>query len=176
MEGGQVNSEEKHQSPSTLHRPPKEEDMTKTETKTIPIERIMQMIPHRYPFLMIDRIIDQQLGEFAIGLKNVTINEPFFTGHFPDKPVMPGVLIIEAMAQTAAVLVINTLGKEAEGKLVYFMSIDEAKVRKPVGPGDCLHIRVDKQQSRKNVWKFASVATVGGVKVAEAIICAMIVE
>lgn len=143
---------------------------------TISIERIMEMIPHRYPFLMIDRIIDLELGEFAIGLKNVTINEPFFTGHFPGKPVMPGVLIIEAMAQTAAVLVVNTLGKEAEGKLVYFMSIDEAKFRRPVVPGDCLHVRVDKQQSRRNVWKFACVATVDGVKVAEAVICAMIVD
>lgn len=155
--------------------------MTKTEQKTIPpktipIERIMQMIPHRYPFLMIDRIIDQELGEFAIGLKNVTINEPFFTGHFPDKPVMPGVLIIEAMAQTAAVLVVNTLGEKAEGKLVYFMSIDEAKFRKPVVPGDSLHIRVDKQQSRRNVWRFACVATVDGIKVAEALICAMIAD
>lgn len=143
--------------------------------KIIPIERIMELIPHRYPFLMIDRIIDLELGEFAIGLKNVTINEPFFTGHFPGKPVMPGVLIIEAMAQTAAILVVNTLGKEAEGKLVYFMSIDEAKFRKIVVPGDALHVRVDKQQNRKNVWKFACVATVEGVKVAEAVICAMIV-
>lgn len=145
-------------------------------SRMIPIERIMEMIPHRYPFLMIDRLIDLELGEFAIGLKNVTINEPFFMGHFPGKPVMPGVLIIEAMAQTAAVLVVNTLGKEAEGKLVYFMSIDEAKFRRPVGPGDSLHVRVDKQQSRRNVWKFAGVATVDGVKVAEAIICAMIVD
>ncbi len=143
--------------------------------KIIPIERIMELIPHRYPFLMIDRIIDLELGEFAIGLKNVTINEPFFTGHFPGKPVMPGVLIIEAMAQTAAILVVNTLGKEAEGKLVYFMSIDEAKFRKIVVPGDALHVRVDKQQNRKNVWKFACVATVEGIKVAEAVICAMIV-
>ncbi len=147
-----------------------------TITPTIPIERIMEMIPHRYPFLMIDRIIDFSLGEFAIGLKNVTINEPFFVGHFPGKPVMPGVLIIEAMAQTAAVLVVNTLGKDAEGKLVYFMSIDEAKFRKPVVPGDALHVRVDKQQSRRNVWKFSCIATVEGVKTAEAVICAMIVD
>jgi 3-hydroxyacyl-[acyl-carrier-protein] dehydratase len=148
---------------------------TENNKTLIPVERIMQMIPHRYPFLMIDRVIEQKLGEYAVGLKNVTINEPFFTGHFPEKPVMPGVLIIEAMAQTAAILVVNTLGKEAEGKLVYFMSIDEAKFRKPVVPGDCLHVRVDKQQSRKNVWKFACVATVDGVKVAEALVCAMIV-
>jgi len=153
-----------------------EQSAKKDLEKIIPIERIMEMIPHRYPFLMIDRIIDLELGEFAIGLKNVTINEPFFIGHFPGKPVMPGVLIIEAMAQTAAILVVNTLGKEAEGKLVYFMSIDEAKFRKVVMPGDALHVRVDKQQSRKNVWKFACVATVDGVKAAEAVICAMIVN
>jgi 3-hydroxyacyl-[acyl-carrier-protein] dehydratase len=147
----------------------------KTKNPLITVERIMEMIPHRYPFLMLDRIADYELGEYAVGIKNVTINEPFFVGHFPGKPVMPGVLIIEAMAQTAAVLVVNTMGKEAEGKLVYFMSIDEAKFRKPVVPGDTLYVRVDKQQSRKNVWKFACVATVDGAKVAEAVICAMIV-
>jgi 3-hydroxyacyl-[acyl-carrier-protein] dehydratase len=150
--------------------------MTTTAETVVPIERIMEMIPHRYPFLMIDRIIEMELGQSAVGLKNVTINEPFFMGHFPGKPVMPGVLIIEAMAQTSAVLVVNTLGQEAEGKLVYFMSIEEAKFRKPVSPGDSLHIRVEKQQSRNRVWKFACVATVDGVKAAEATICAMIVE
>lgn len=144
--------------------------------RSISIERIMEMIPHRYPFLMIDKVIDLELGEYAVGVKNVSINEPFFVGHFPEKPVMPGVLIIEAMAQTSAVLVVQTLGKEAEGKLVYFMSVDEAKFRKPVGPGDSIHIRVEKQQSRRNVWKFSCVATVEGAKVAEAIVCAMIVE
>ena len=144
--------------------------------KTISIERIMEMIPHRYPFLMIDKVIDMELGEYAVGVKNVSINEPFFVGHFPEKPVMPGVLIIEAMAQTSAVLVVQTLGKEAEGKLVYFMSVEEAKFRKPVGPGDSIHIRVEKQQSRRNVWKFSCVATVDDTKVAEATICAMIVD
>ncbi|MCE2927503.1 MAG: 3-hydroxyacyl-ACP dehydratase FabZ [Rickettsiales bacterium] len=147
-----------------------------TENRVIPIERIMEMIPHRYPFLMIERIIDFKPGEYAIGLKNVSINEQHFIGHFPGKPVMPGVLIIEAMAQTCAVLVIHTLGKEMEGKLVYFMTIDEARFRKPVMPGDALHIRVDKQHSRKNVWKFSCVATVEGNRVAEAVISAMIVE
>lgn len=141
----------------------------------IPIERIMEMIPHRYPFLMIDKIIEMNVGEEALAVKNVTINEPFFVGHFPGKPVMPGVLIIEAMAQTSAVLVVHTLGKEAEGKLVYFMSIEEAKFRKPVGPGDTLHIRVKKLQSRRNVWKFECEATVEGVLAAEATVCAMIV-
>lgn len=142
----------------------------------VSIERIMEMIPHRYPFLMIDKIIEMVVDQYAIGVKNVSINEHHFQGHFPGKPVMPGVLLIEAMAQTSAVLVVETLGKDAEGKLVYFMSIDEAKFRKPVVPGDSVHIRVDKQQSRKNVWKFACVATVDGAKVAEAVICAMIVE
>jgi 3-hydroxyacyl-[acyl-carrier-protein] dehydratase len=142
----------------------------------VSVERIMQMIPHRYPFLMIDKIIEMVDGEYAVGVKNVSINEQHFIGHFPGKPVMPGVLIIEAMAQTSAVLVVHTLGKEAEGKLVYFMSIDEARFRKPVVPGDSLHIRVDKQQARRNVWKFACVATVDGVKVADATICAMIVD
>ncbi len=149
---------------------------TEKTTPVISVERIMEMIPHRYPFLLIDRIIDMELGSFAIGLKNVTIGEPHFIGHFPTKPVMPGVLIIEAMAQTSAILVVQTLGKEAEGKLVYFMSIDEAKFRKPVVPGDTLHIRVDKLQQRRNVWKFTCVATVEGVKVAEATISAMIVD
>jgi 3-hydroxyacyl-[acyl-carrier-protein] dehydratase len=144
--------------------------------RVIPIERIMQMIPHRYPFLMIERIIDFMPGEYAIGLKNVSINEQHFMGHFPEKPVMPGVLIIEAMAQTCAVLVVHTMGAEAEGKLVYFMTIDEARFRRPVVPGDALHIRVDKQQARRNVWKFACVATVEGTKVAEAVISAMIVD
>lgn len=142
----------------------------------IPIERIMEMIPHRYPFLMIDRIIEMELGQHAVGVKNVSINEQHFMGHFPGKPVMPGVLIIEAMAQTCAVLVVQTLGKESEGKLVYFMSIDEARFRKPVVPGDCLHIRVEKQQSRRNVWKFSCTATVDGNRVADAIVCAMIVD
>lgn len=142
----------------------------------IPVERIMEMIPHRYPFLLIDRIIEMELGNYAIGLKNVTIGEQHFIGHFPSKAVMPGVLIIEAMAQTSAVLVVQTLGKEAEGKLVYFMSIEEAKFRRPVVPGDTLHIRVDKLQQRRNVWKFQCVATVDGAKAAEATISAMIVD
>jgi 3-hydroxyacyl-[acyl-carrier-protein] dehydratase len=147
-----------------------------TAPPVVSIERIMEMIPHRYPFLMIDKVIEMELDHYAVGVKNVSINEQHFIGHFPGKPVMPGVLIIEAMAQTCAVLVVQTMGAKAEGKLVYFMSIDEARFRKPVVPGDTLHIRVDKQQSRRNVWKFSCVATVDGVRVADAVVCAMIVD
>lgn len=154
--------------------------MTDISTKSQPqlpimIERIMEMIPHRYPFLLIDRIIECELGEYAVALKNVTFNEPHFVGHFPIKPVMPGVLIIEAMAQTSAVLVVETMGKEAEGKLVYFMSIDDAKFRKPVVPGDTMLVRVTKERSRGNVWRFKCEATVEGALVAEAVVAAMIV-
>jgi len=140
----------------------------------IDIHRIMEMIPHRHPMLMIDRVIDVVTGVRATGVKNVTINEGFFAGHFPDKPVMPGVLIIEAMAQTAAVLVVHTLGADAEGKLVYFMSVDGARFRKPVEPGDQLHVEVVKRRSRGNVWKFAGRAMVGSTLVAEATYAAMI--
>jgi 3-hydroxyacyl-[acyl-carrier-protein] dehydratase len=145
-------------------------------SEEINIQRIMQMIPHRYPFLLIDKMRDIVPGESATGIKNVTMNEPFFIGHFPGAPVMPGVLIIEAMAQTCAVLVVRTLGENAEGKLVYFMSIDQAKFRKPVGPGDQIHIKVQKIQNRRNVWKFHCEALVDDAKCAEADICAMIMD
>ena len=138
------------------------------------IERIMEMLPHRYPFLMIDRVIDIIPGESATGIKNVSITEPHFQGHFPSKPVMPGVLIVEAMAQTAAVLVVHTLGGDAEGKLVYFMTIDNARFRKPVVPGDTLYVRVSKKRERGPVWKFDCEAKVGDKVVAEATITAMI--
>ena len=140
------------------------------------INRIMQLIPHRYPFLMIDRVIDVVPGMKATGVKNVSLNEQFFAGHFPEKPVMPGVLIIEAMAQTAACLVVHTLGEASEGKLVYFMSVDGARFRKPVEPGDQLHVEVTKQRSRGNVWKFAGRAMVGDTLVAEATYAAMIMN
>ncbi len=122
--------------------------------RTVDVNRIMDMIPHRYPFLMIDRVVDIVVDVSAVGIKNVTINEPFFQGHFPSHPVMPGVLIIEAMAQTSAVLVVETLGAESEGKLVYFMMIDRARFRKPVSPGDQLHIHVTKLKNRGNVLKW----------------------
>jgi 3-hydroxyacyl-[acyl-carrier-protein] dehydratase len=140
------------------------------------IGRILEIIPHRYPFLMIDRLVDMVPNESAVGIKNVTINEPHFQGHFPQRPVMPGVLIIEAMAQTAAVLVVQTLGSEAEGKLVYFMSVDNARFRRPVFPGDRLDVHVTKQRNRGNVWKFEGQAKVGKNVMAEAVFAAMILD
>ncbi|BDW88813.1 MULTISPECIES: 3-hydroxyacyl-ACP dehydratase FabZ [Thalassospira] len=145
-----------------------------TELVSVDIQRILEMIPHRYPFLLIDKVIDIETDVRATGIKNVTMNEPQFTGHFPQQPIMPGVLIIESMAQTAAILVVQTLGADAEGKLVYFMSIDNARFRKPVTPGDVMHIHVTKKQSRGPVWKFESQVKVDGQVVAEATIAAMI--
>jgi len=144
--------------------------------KVIDIHRVIQMIPHRYPFLMVDRVVDVIPNVSAVGIKNVTINEPFFQGHFPARPVMPGVLIIESMAQTAAVLVVETLGEHAEGKLVYFMSVDNARFRKPVEPGDQLMVHVFKERSRGNVWKFRGEAKVDGKLMAEATYAAMIMD
>ena len=144
--------------------------------ETVDISRIMAAIPHRYPFLLIDRMEQVEFNQSAIGVKNVTINEPFFQGHFPQRPVMPGVLIIEAMAQTAACLVVISLGVNFEGRLVYFMSIENAKFRRPVGPGDQIRIHVEKERHRGNVWKFSGVAKVDGVTVAEARYSAMILD
>ncbi len=143
---------------------------------SVDIHRILEMIKHRYPFLLIDKVIDIVPSESATGIKNVTINEPFFNGHFPGRPVMPGVLIVEAMAQTAAILVVQTLGKAFEDKLVYFMSIEEAKFRKPVIPGDVMQIRIKKDKNRANIWRFACEAYVEETKVAEAIVTAMIMD
>ena len=142
----------------------------------IDIERVMEMIPHRYPFLMIDRVGEIVPKQSAVGTKNVTINESYFEGHFPGKPIMPGVLIIEAMAQTAAALVVRTLGAKVKGKLVYFMSIENARFRKPVKPGDQISIFVNKKARHTNVWKFSSKAKVKGKIVAEATFSAMIEE
>jgi len=136
----------------------------------------MEMIPHRHPFLMIDKVVDMVANERATGVKNVSINEGYFQGHFPARPVMPGVLIIEAMAQTAAVLVVHTLGPEAEGKLVYFMSVDNARFRRPVFPGDRLDVYVAKQRNRGNVWRFEGQAKVGDNLMAEAVFAAMILN
>jgi 3-hydroxyacyl-[acyl-carrier-protein] dehydratase len=143
---------------------------------TLDVLQIMQRIPHRYPMLLVDRLVDIVPGESAVGIKNVTINESFFQGHFPGRPVMPGVLIVEAMAQTAGTLVVHTMGSEAEGKLVYFMSIDEAKFRRPIGPGDQIRLLVNKEQARRNVWRFNGKAMVDGVVCAEAVFTAMIMD
>lgn len=136
----------------------------------------MELIPHRFPFLMIDRIVDLVPFESATGIKNVSINEPFFQGHFPAKPVMPGVLVIESMAQTAGVVVIHSMGAEAEGKLVYFMRIDSARFRRPIVPGDRIEVKVKKLRRRGNVWKFRGEAIVDGNLAAEAVFSAMIMD
>ncbi len=152
------------------------DDMETVPDTVIEVARIMEMIPHRYPFLLVDRVVNLVPGATATGLKNVTFNEPHFTGHFPGAPVMPGVLIIESMAQTAALLVVATLGPDAEGKLVYFMSIDGARFRKPVVPGDSMLVTVERLQNRRNVWKFSCCAKVEDNLVAEATIAAMIMD
>ncbi len=142
----------------------------------IDIDRILKMIPHRYPLLLVDRVVELVPDERVVGIKNVTFNEPHFMGHFPDKPIMPGVLIVEALAQASAILVVQTLGGETEGKLVYFMSIEEARFRKPVVPGDTVYLHVTKERNRGNVWKFKAEAQVEGKKVAEATFSAMIMD
>lgn len=148
--------------------------MVKSEEIFIDIEKIMLMIPHRYPFLLIDRIITIKKDDYAVGLKNVTINEHFFQGHFIQRKVMPGVLLIESMAQTAGIFVVNSLGEQSEGSLVYFMSVDKGRFRKPVVPGDQLYIKVIKDRNHGNVWRFNCTIEVDKVLVAEARIAAMI--
>lgn len=138
------------------------------------IMAVMEHIPHRYPFLLIDRLIDIVPNESATGVKNVTINEPFFQGHFPTRPIMPGVLIVEAMAQTAGCLVVHSMGLKGKNRLVYFMSIENARFRKPVVPGDQLRIHVTRERNRANVWRFRGEAKVDGSLVAEATYTAMI--
>lgn len=143
---------------------------------SLDIFQLLKMLPHRYPMLMIDRLDEIVIDHSAVGIKNVTVNEPCFQGHFPDKPIMPGVLIVEAMAQTAAALVVYSMGGTAEGKLVYFMSIDDARFRKLVVPGDTLRVHVERIHKRGNVWKFRGEAKVGDVLCAEATYTAMIVD
>jgi len=137
---------------------------------------VMAVLPHRFPMLLVDRVEDIVLGTSCRGIKAVTINEPFFAGHFPGRPIMPGVLIVEALAQTAGVLAIRTLGDAGLGKLVYFMSIDNAKFRAPVEPGCLLDLKVDYVQNRGRVSKFAGRAEIAGKLVAEASFTAMIAE
>lgn len=143
-----------------------------TTLDSVEIFQILKLLPHRYPFLLIDRIVEIDADRSAVGIKNVTINEPHFQGHFPEQPVMPGVLIIEAMAQTAGAICIRAAGQD-KPSLVYFMTIDNAKFRKPVVPGDQLRIAVRKTKQRGNIFRFVCEATVDGAKVAEAEISAM---
>ena len=149
--------------------------MEKEVIRQIGINEILKMIPHRYPFLLVDKVDIIKQNEKAIGLKNITMNEPQFTGHFPENPVMPGVLIIEAMAQTAAVTVMSNQ-EEGHKKSVFFMSVENAKFRKPVLPGHQLKMHVVKEQERRNVYRFRGEATVDGVLHAEAVFTAMIFE
>ena len=142
----------------------------------IGIEQILKSLPHRYPFLLVDKVIELELGKKIVAIKNVTFNEPHFLGHFPDHPIMPGVLIIEAMAQAGALMVTSAPGFKPEEKLVYFMSIDGAKFRKPVIPGDVLELHVEVVQSRGPVWKLSALAMVDGQKDSEAQLSAMIVD
>ncbi len=144
----------------------------------IGIDKILKDLPHRYPFLLIDKVTITEPFKKAIGYKNVTINEPHFTGHFPENPIMPGVLIVEAMAQAAAIMALNSdpNDKTAKERLVYFMSIDNVKFRKPVIPGDVLELHVETVQARSSVWKMSGIAIVNGQKVAEANFSAMFID
>ncbi|MDR1475622.1 MAG: 3-hydroxyacyl-ACP dehydratase FabZ [Holosporales bacterium] len=151
-------------------------EVKKGDKTDLDITDIKRCLPHRFPMLLIDRVEELSPGESAVGIKCVSGNEPFFEGHFPTKPVMPGVLIIEAMAQTAGVLVMKTLKLDGNGKLVYFMSIDQAKFRQIVKPGDMLKIFVQKDRNRGNIWRFSGKAYVESKLVAEAIFTAMIVD
>lgn len=143
---------------------------------TADIREILRMLPHRYPFVMIDRIIDIRGDEHAIGIKNVTINEPQFLGHFPENPVMPGVLVIEGMAQTAGVLCLRLMEPVGPRRAMYFLTIDKAKFRKPAVPGDTLEYHVDKIAHRRNMWWYRAEAKVGDALIAEAEVGAAISE
>lgn len=142
----------------------------------IDIGEILARIPHRYPFLLVDRAEDYRPHQSIVGIKCVTVNEPFFQGHFPDYPVMPGVLIIEAMGQTGAVLMSKSLDVDVAGKTIFFTSVDDARFRNPVRPGDVLRMEVEVLRARSSIFKFRGVAKVGDKVAAEADFAAMLVE
>ena len=150
--------------------------MTGETLDSIGIREILAALPHRYPFLLVDRIIDIRGDEHGIGIKNVTANEPQFVGHFPNNPVMPGVLVLEGLAQTAGTLCIRSLPSPGKPSLVYLLTIDKAKFRKPVVPGDRLEYHVTRIKRRRNMWWFRGEAKVDGELVAEAELGAMIAE
>jgi 3-hydroxyacyl-[acyl-carrier-protein] dehydratase len=150
--------------------------MTAQSLEAIEIRDILRLLPHRYPFVMIDRITDIRGDEHGVGIKNVTINEPQFVGHFPENPVMPGVLVIEGMAQTAGVLCLLQMGPSERQRNVYFLTIDKAKFRKPAVPGDTIEYHVNKIAHRRNMWWYRAEAKVGGTLIAEAEVGAIITE
>ena len=139
------------------------------------IQRLLELLPHRYPFLLVDRIVEARADEYGVGIKNVTINEPHFQGHFPERPVMPGVLLIEGMAQTAGALCVASQVAGSKPSVVYLMTIDKAKFRKPVLPGDQVRFQMTRTAKRRNMWWFRGEARVDGVLVCEAEISAMLV-
>ena len=151
--------------------------MTETSSSqpTMDVQQIFEFLPHRYPMLLVDRILEVEEGERIVGLKNVTINEPFFNGHFPGHPIMPGVLIVEAMAQTGGLLMMSEMENVAE-KVIYFMSLDDVKWRKPVVPGDQLIFEVELVKRRRTILKMHGVAKVDGVTVAEATMMATVMD
>lgn len=143
----------------------------------IGIQEIMNTLPHRYPFLLVDKIVEMEMGKRIVGLKNVTINEPFFQGHFPGQPIMPGVLILEAMAQVAGVMALKTVPPEqVKDKVIFFMTIDKAKFRKPVTPGDQIRFELEVLRMRSNTMTFRGEAIVDGTVTTEAEMMAMIVD
>ena len=154
--------------------------MSQTETAApqtdIDIAEILNRIPHRYPFLLVDRAEAYEPHKSIVGIKCVTVNEPFFQGHFPGNPVMPGVLIIEALAQTGAVLMSKSLEVDTAGKTIFFMSVDNARVRNPVRPGDVLRMEVEVLRARSSIFKFKGVAKIGDKVAAEVEFAAMVVE
>jgi len=140
------------------------------------IQRLLELLPHRYPFLLVDRIVEARADEYGVGIKNVTINEPHFQGHFPERPVMPGVLLIEGMAQTAGALCVASQVAGSKPSVVYLMTIDKAKFRKPVVPGDQVRLHMTRTAKRRNMWWFRGEARVDGALVCEAEVSAMLVR